>query len=633
MYVAQMQPLNAGRQQLRAFGGLNETYGCSEAEYAAGKNFSSRDWPALSTRILRRKLRDAEGVNGMYHLDGILLIRGTTLEYRPDDPAETTVLLEGELEDGEKQMVGMGTKVLIWPDKKIYDTAKGTLTEMGASWSQGEKITFTPCDLDGVTYTPGEVGDALPGNPTDGQIFLLYSDAENKYGAASVLQKYSAAMKSWSTINLDYCKIEAEGIGEKFAQWDTAHLSGLAEDIKKGIAEDLEGDKVITILEEGAIVVPITRAEESGHFYGTWTQTAEEASWKSSHGSETAQSEEGATALLERQVPDLEYVTECDNRVWGCNSEENVIYACKLGDPTNWYSYRGIASDSYAVTVGSDGAFTGAASCMGYVIFFKENTMHKIFGTKPADYQTTTLQCRGTAKGAAASLCVINETLYYLSRDGVMTWDGSLPGKISVNLGRDSMASCVKAVGGALDGRYYLYIRQAAGALARNAQTGRMLVYDSERGVWHEEDGEALAMASTGRQLYFWDGGGIWAVDPSREMDWPEVEGTEEKVSFDWQSGEIGQDMPEDKYLSRVSVRLDAEGKTEVTLAVKYDREDWQEIGHRNLSKKGGRVDLVFVPRRHDLFRLRITGTGQLTVRSIAMTTATAKGRIMEGAV
>ena len=31
---------------------------------------------------------------------------------------------------------------------------------------------------------------------------------------------------------------------------------------------------------------------------------------------------------VERRVPDLEYLTECDNRVWGCSSSENVIYAC-----------------------------------------------------------------------------------------------------------------------------------------------------------------------------------------------------------------------------------------------------------------------------------------------------------------
>lgn len=90
--------------------------------------------------------------------------------------------------------------------------------------------------------------------------------------------------------------------------------------------------------------------------------------------------------------------------------------ACRLGDPTNWFSYRGIAADSYAVTVGSDGAFTGAATCMGYALFFKENTLHKLYGSKPSDFQLTSLRCRGVAKNAARSLCVLNETLYYLRR-------------------------------------------------------------------------------------------------------------------------------------------------------------------------------------------------------------------------
>ena len=107
----------------------------------------------------------------------------------------------------------------------------------------------------------------------------------------------------------------------------------------------------------------------------------------------------------------------------GLQQRENVIYACKLGDPTNWFSYRGIAADSYAVTVGSDGAFTGAATCMGYALFFKENTLHKLCGTKPSDFQLTSLRCRGVAKNAARSLCVLNETLYYLSPDG--SWLGT----------------------------------------------------------------------------------------------------------------------------------------------------------------------------------------------------------------
>ena len=77
------------------------------------------------------------------------------------------------------------------------------------------------------------------------------------------------------------------------------------------------------------------------------------------------------------------------------------------------------------MNVGSDGPFTGAATCMGYVLFFKENCLHKLYGSRPADYQLVSVQCRGVAKQASKSMCVLAEVLYYLSTDGVMAWDAA----------------------------------------------------------------------------------------------------------------------------------------------------------------------------------------------------------------
>lgn len=158
---------------------------------------------------------------------------------------------------------------------------------------------------------------------------------------------------------------------------------------------------------------------------------------------------------------------------------------------------------------------------MGYVLFFKENTIHKIYGSRPADYQVVSTQCRGVAKGASRSLSVINETLYYLSCEGVMAWDGSLPVNVSTMLDRTSLMNARYAAGAALDARYYLYTRvpQATGPRAR------LLVYDTERKLWHEEDtgdGQKTAgweMCSTRQQLYLWDGEALWAAEPDRESD------------------------------------------------------------------------------------------------------------------
>ena len=320
-------------------------------------------------------------------------------------------------------------------------------------------------------------------------------------------------------------------------------------------------------------------------------------------------------------MPDLDFVTECDNRVWGCSSRENVIYACKLGDPTNWFSYRGIAADSYAVTVGSDGAFTGAATCMGYALFFKENTLHKLCGTKPSDFQLTSLRCRGVAKNAARSLCVLNETLYYLSPDGVMAWDGSLPTKVSGALDAAKLTNVQSAVGGALDGRYYLHISR---------EDARLLVYDTEKGLWSEEDVCSCDMTSTGGQLYLWDGQALWAADPTREPDWQSTDGVETDIPFELVTGDVGLDGTEQRYLSRLTLRLDAECTSTVEVAVSYDGGAWETVA--SLAAQGSRrsYDLPFVPRRCGSLRLRLRGKGQITLRGFVRTIAPAKGKLWE---
>ena len=418
MVLANRTKLANSRSLVRVFGGLNETYACSEAEYSAGVNFSARDFPALSTRKPRRKLRALTGLNGMYHLNGLLTICGKNIIYTPDAAGADTVSCTDAVSDSRKALVGIGTKILIFPDKLAFDTADGSVSALGAAWkAEGQSVQFTPCDAAGKTYQPDSYGREEPEKPADGQLFLKVEDEEHPWSSTGTLEVYSTSSGNWTAVPLDYCRITAAGTQKLFAQWDTVTVSGTAAQ-QAGMWEELNGDLVVYDLLENGLRVKVTPKGEC--FYGTLVQGADSARWTSLDGKETRSFAVSTPVRMERRVPDLDYITECDNRVWGCSSKENVIYACKLGDPTNWFSYRGIAADSYAVTVGSDGAFTGAATCMGYALFFKENTLHKLYGSKPSDFQLTSLRCRGVAKNAARSLCVLNETLYYLSPDGVM---------------------------------------------------------------------------------------------------------------------------------------------------------------------------------------------------------------------
>ena len=530
------------RDLLRAFGGLNETYGCTEAEYSGRMNFSARDFPALSTRLPRRRLQELAGLNGMYHLNGLLTVCGQDLVYTPDEAPAQPVTVKNAVADSRKTMVGIGTKILIFPDKVAFDTADGSAAPLGAAWEAGSlSVSFAPCDASGNTYEVKDKGTKEPEHPQDGQLFLKLNEPDKPYSAENTLEVYSEASGNWTVIPLDYCLVTAEGIGAEFRVWDTVTLTGTGAE-QAGQWAGLDGDRIVYGVTETTLRL---RAHPGGeHFYGRLVHNGSSAVWVSMDGTQREEYFPAEGVKAERRVPDLEYLTECDNRVWGCSSSENVIYACKLGDPTNWFSYRGIAADSYAVTVGSDGPFTGAATCMGYALFFKENTLHKLYGSKPSDFQLSSLRCRGVARNAARSLCVLNETLYYLSPDGVMAWDGSIPAKVSAALDAGRIANVKQAVGGALDGRYYLHV-------SRENEV-RLLVYDTERGLWHEEDVCSFEMASTGGQLYLWDGRALWAADPSREAAGQRSEGTEQGVEFALTTGDLGLDSPEERYLSRL---------------------------------------------------------------------------------
>lgn len=619
--------LQNGRQMLRAFGGINETYGCSEAEESRALNFSSRGYPALQTRAPRRKTREVKDVNGMYHLNGLLVCRGTTLEYTPDDSEtrEGAVVLEHALTNDRKALTGMGTKVLIWPDKKAFDTETGELSELGAVWEIGEAgMTVTPCDTEGKTYTPGSVGETEPEAPEDGQLFLK-GDPETPYGMDSMLLKYSTKNKKWQEIMLQSLRIHCPGLGAAMKENDTVTLSGVPQRVCDALAKGLNGEISISTLDGDDIITALALPKESDRYYGSWTVLRSGTAWQSLDGKATENEAADAPVKAERRVPDLDFVTEQGNRVWGCNRKENSIYACALGDPTNWYSYRGIASDSYAVSVGSDGAFTGAASCLSYILFFKENCIHKLYGSKPSDYQMSSVRCRGVAAKAAGSLCVIAETLYYLSPDGVMAWSGSLPAKVSGALDTGKLTAADWAMGGQLDARYYLYLHRRADGDG----SGRLLVYDTEKGLWHEESPAGTEMVSTGQQLYLWDGSALWAAGSDRE-----TEGEEEtNLRFEAVTGDIGMNVPDDKYISRVTLRLDALAHTVVTVAVSYDGGAWETVGSCAVTQEHQRVNLPFVPRRHDLMRLKFSGTGQMTLRSMAFTAADAAGARVNGAV
>lgn len=317
------------------------------------------------------------------------------------------------------------------------------------------------------------------------------------------------------------------------------------------------------------------------------------------------------TLVVELKIPDLDYVCEANNRIWGCsyarvNGElTNEIRCCALGDFRNWYRFEGTSMDSYVMSVGSDGPFTAAYSLRGVPLIWKEDYLHKISGTQPSNFTLNTLKCRGVQDGSWRSLAVVNETLMYKARNDVMAYDGATPYSVSEKLGP---ARYYDAVGGAYRDKYYICMR--------DDQIRRHLyVLDTAKGLWHKEDENSISFmaAADGDLVMAVEAGGVTKLLAVGNQ-------AEEAERFPWSVtfGTFGYSSERAKYLSRFNIRAQMAAGGVMRFEIQYDSSGrWEKMG----TMKSNRLQtflLPIIPRRCDHCQVRISGEGEISIYSIA---------------
>lgn len=326
----------------------------------------------------------------------------------------------------------------------------------------------------------------------------------------------------------------------------------------------------------------------------------------------TLDGEKGTTPYTEtgslrvaRTAPDLRFLCENENRLWGCDG--STIYASKLGDIFNWNVYDGLETDSYAVDTGSSGAFTACVSYLGYPIFFKEDRIYKVYGSIPSNFEVMGSATLGVASGSGRSLAIAGEMLFYLSTAGFMAYSGGIPQPIGQAFG---LARQRSAVGGSDGLKYYVSFEDSDGGAS-------FCAYDARRGTWHIEDGtRAVGFCRYhGNACFLEEGGGIWLTGTILGG-----EGTEE-TGFGW-SAEFGgftDDSPDKKGVSKLQIRLELDEGAEAAVFLQFDSAGkWIRAGQALREGAKRSYILPIVPRRADHYRMKIEGTGGCRVYSIA---------------
>ena len=187
-----------------------------------------------------------------------------------------------------------------------------------------------------------------------------------------------------------------------------------------------------------------------------------------------------------------------------------------------------------------------------------------------------------------------------------------MPFSISDDLGE---VRYYEAVAGTIDDRYYISMKDEKGIY-------NLFVYDSKNGIWCKEDNtEVLYFCKHFDDLYYID---------VKDKQMKSVRGTllynvPEKATegqFDWfvESGNIGYSSPDNKYVSRINLRITLEFSTNVDFYLQYDSSGVWE--HKfNMSGKGTRAFTVpIIPKRCDHFKYKIIGKGGCKIHSITKT-------------
>lgn len=562
------------------FRGYNHNLRIGEGEFYDMKNLTSNDYPVLSPRE-RRGIYKTPGVpQGMIAKDTLCYVDGGDFIIGGERiPMGLTVESDADGNIIPKNLISMGAYVIIMPDKRYINTSD--LTDYGSieeTLVTTDTVSFLPCTLEGADI------EVITGDDP-----WMVPEATKKYWLDNSttppsLKQWSTSTNKWESVATVYVKISYPGIGSYFEVYDGVEISGVEDEA----LADLNNNMVIWAKGDDYIVVTAVP---------------------------TVAVTQDTPLTITRLMPTMDFIVESENRLWGCrygvalNGEPvNEIYASKLGDFKNWNCFMGVSTDSYAVTVGTDGPFTGAIAFRGSPIFFKEGCMHKVYGNYPANYQVITTACRGVQKGCSRSLAIVNETLLYKSRAAVCAYDGALPYEISAPLGDEIYSD---AVAGTLGNKYYISMCDAA-------RKYTLFVYDLQRGMWHKEDGtRVLDFCNCGGELYYLDStlGQIKSVRGTGETETAPIE-------WEAMTGVIGTDSPDKKYISRLDVRMSLELGARVYFFAQYNSTGaWEPLGTMTGTTLQS-FGVPMKPRRCDHLRLKIVGVGEAKIYSICKTIA-----------
>lgn len=548
MYLPELNTKSGESPRISSFKGFSEREIVSGNQFSKMLNMSSRRAPAASPRLPREEIGGASGMSlllvpehedaPIYSFTGIADGSFYYMGEKIDGP---------ELSDEKKSMADFNGCICIFPDKLYYRYLK---------------------------------------DPETGETDKSLKHMDSALTVSSV-RFYSALSDITGEYTAYISKTDA-GFDEYFKVGDSIKISGASNEQNNTFIVDGRDKFASENQIVSAVVDAVTKHRIDLLLY---TKSGSPALFKNNT--------EVGEITVSLAIPDIDHVCVHGNRLWGTAKNGEYIYSSKLGDPFNFNSFQGIASDSWYSAVGTGGKFQGIYSYRSSVVAFKKNYIHHIYGDNPQNFSIPKQTFGGTIDGD--SVVQLGGVLYYMAKDGFYAYTGGEPEKIS----SDIITKYTKCCAGEDGEKYY--------ACAKRADDNcDLLVYTPEYCVWHMEDHTPFCgFAKYGGDLYAASSDELYRFGSGdEEVNWCVV------------SARFTIPAPTRKTVREIYLRMDLKMGAKVRISFSRDGGEFETCG--NVIGSGFSVHRIPIrPERCESFRVMIEGTGDAAIHDIEIITQT----------
>lgn len=553
MYLPGMKIIQTSSVSTDSFKGIN-TVKSYDMQYCDDLfNMDNSLYPALSTKegIYAKEINDT--VTGITFKNGQAVYTTKTHLVLPSERVALT------LSEGEKTLINMGAYIYIFPDMIEVNTANSPATvrygeniSTTGSFTESNTISYKPAVVYGKSLYLKVVKSAYHDNYNKALQFAVGDSVTLSYTFTSPLSSVTREFKHNLTI-------------QRIENYETAPTPYIE------------------------IYFDASRYKNLNYF--------ELFDMGPSSGAQGV-----SNAVITKTKPEFDFVTEYNNRLWACKRKGHEICCSKLGDGLCWGEYKGISTDSYVASVGSDGEFTAVTSYGGNILFFKEDRVHIVYGTKASNFTVSELKLRGVQKGSEKSLCKSGGLLYYKAPEGIFAFNGS----VSVRADTDTGKTITDTMTGVADNN----------SIYMTAKNGDTYVYDCIRKSWHREyiPGVITPLADNG-QLYFlrYINNSYQLICLNKPYD-KDFSLYTDSLEFCYLTGHIAGRDDKMRNVGKIALRIGAECKVGCTAHIKaeisYNDGEFQQIYTHSFSEgdKNGILIIPVIIKRCDRYRIRISG-------------------------